>query len=319
MPHVLVVGPIHPAGLDLLRASPGVTAETVEAVTAEDYTPRLPDADALLIRTQPVPRSAVASAPRLKIVSRHGVGTDAVDVGALDERCITLSIVGDVNSRPVAEHAFALLLALAKQVTAYDAATRGTGWETRNAFSSVELWGKTLFVVGFGRIGRIVAGMAAGFGMQVLAYDPFLDAGAIEAAGAIPVGSLAEGLQRADTVTLHVPKAEGGPLLGRDELALLKPEALIVNTARGDLIDADALADALETGTVRGAGLDVFAQEPPSRASRLLRSGRTILSPHAAALTRECAVRMSEVAAQNILDFFAGRLDPRLVVNRARA
>ncbi len=319
MPHVLVAGRIHPAGLDLLRATPGVTVEAVDEVTTEAFAPRVPGADALIIRTQPLPGSVVAAAPRLRIVSRHGVGYDAVDVAALDRRGITLAIVGDVNARPVAEHAFALLLALAKRVPALDAATRGTAWSARDAFSAAELWNKTLLLVGFGRIGRIVAGMAKAFGMRVLAYDPFVDPATVAEAGATPVASLAEGLRRADAVSLHVPRAEGKPLLGAAELALLRPHATVVNTARGDLIDEDALADALEAEALGGAGLDVFAREPPPPDSRLLRSPRVILSPHSAALTGECAARMSEAAARNVVDFFAGTLDPRLVVNRASA
>ena len=315
MPHVLIAGRIHPAGLDLLRATPGMTVDAVDEVTTEAYAPRIGAADALIIRTQPLPGSVVSTAPRLKIVSRHGVGYDAVDVPALDARGIALAIVGDVNSRPVAEHAFALLLALAKRVITFDAATRGSGWGTRNGFSATELWGKTLFLVGLGRIGRIVADMARAFGMEVIAYDPFVDADAVRAAGVTPVASVAEGLRRADAVSLHVPKAEGGALIGAAELALMKPNAVIVNTARGDLIDEAALADALDAGTIAGAGLDVFAQEPPSRDSRLLGSPRAILTPHTAALTQECAARMSAVAAQNVVDFFAGTLDPRLVVN----
>lgn len=316
MPHVLVAGKIHEVGLNLLRSAPGVTLEVIDEVSTATYAPKLPLADALLIRTQPLPGSVVATAPRLKIVSRHGVGYDAVDVPALDARGIALAIVGDVNSRPVAEHAFALLLALAKRVTSFDAATRGEGWDTRNGFSASELWGKTLFVVGFGRIGRIVASMATAFGMEVLTYDPFLNGDAVSSQGATLVESIAEGLQKADVVSLHVPKAEGKPLIGAAELALMRPTAFIINTARGDLIDEDALADALDRGSLAGAGLDVFAQEPLARGSRLLGSERAILTPHSAALTQECAVRMSEAAAKNIIDFFAGTLDPRLVVNR---
>jgi D-3-phosphoglycerate dehydrogenase len=316
MPHVLVAGKIHEAGLRVLRDAPGISFEIVDEVSTESYAPRLPDADALLIRTQPLPGRVIASASRLRIVSRHGVGFDAVDVPALDARGIALATVGDVNSRPVAEHTLALMLAVAKRVPDYDAATRAGHWEVRNGFSAVELSRKTLFLIGFGRIGRLVAGMAAAFGMRIAVYDPFQSAEAIREAGAEPVGSIAAGLATADVVSLHVPKSDGGPLIGAAELALMQPGAILVNTARGDLIDEDALADALDEGRIAGAGLDVFATEPPSGGARLLRSDRTVLSPHSAALTRECAARMSQVAAQNIVDFFDGRLDPRLLANR---
>lgn len=314
MPHVLVAGKIHDAGLNLLRSVADMTVDVVDEVSTESYAPRISEADALLIRTQPLPGAVVANAPRLRIVSRHGVGYDAVDLPALEARGIALAIVGDVNSRAVAEHAFALMLALAKRVTAYDAAVRHGTWGLRNSFSATELWNKRLFLVGFGRIGRLVAGMAHAFGMTVVAYDPFLTPETIRQAGADPVGDLAAGLLEADVVSLHVPRAGGRALIGAAELALLRPGALVVNTARGDLIDEAALADALDAGRIAGAGLDVFGSEPPAAGDRLLGCERAILSPHSAALTHECAARMSEAAARNILDFFEGRLDPRLTV-----
>ncbi len=316
MPHVLVAGRIHESGLDVLRQAPGVTFEMVDAVSTASYAPRLPEADALLIRTQPLPASVLGTAGRLRIVSRHGVGFDAVDVAALDARGIPLAIVGDVNSRPVAEHTLALMLALAKRLPAYDRASRDGAWGIRDSFSATELHGKRLLLIGFGRIGRLVAGMATAFGMAVSAHDPFQGEGAIRAAGAEPAPDLGAALAAADVVSLHVPKAGATPLIGAAELALMRPHALIVNTARGGLVDEDALADALEQGRIGGAGLDVFVDEPPSGGSRLLRCDRAILSPHSAGLTRECAARMGEVAARNIIDFFAGRLDPGLVVNR---
>ena len=319
MPHVLVAGRIHEAGLDVLRQAPGVTFEMVDAVTTESYAPRIPEADALLIRTQPLPASVVGTAGRLRIVSRHGVGFDAVDVPSLDARGIPLTIVGDVNSRPVAEHTLALILALAKRIPSYDRATRDGRWGVRNSFSATELQGKRLLLIGFGRIGRLVAQMAGAFGMLVSAHDPFQTADAIRAAGAEPVASVAEGLRAADVVSLHVPKAGEKPVIGATELALMRSGAMIVNTARGGLIDEGALADAIEGGRVAGAGLDVFSDEPPPGNLRLLRDDRVILTPHSAGLTDECAARMGEVAARNIIDFFDGRLDPRLVVNRPTA
>ena len=314
MPHVLVAGKIHDAGLNLLRCAPGMTVDVVDEVSTESYAPRMRTADALLIRTQPLPGSVVATAPRLQIVSRHGVGYDAVDVPALQSRGIALAIVGDVNSRAVAEHAMALILGLAKRTRAYDAGVRQGNWALRNSFSATELWEKRLFLVGFGRIARLVTTMAAAFGMKVTAYDPFQAAEAIRQGGAEPIGSLAEGLALADVVSLHIPKASGEALIGASELALMKPGALLINTARGDLVDEQALADALEAERIAGAGLDVFGFEPPAAGERLLRCERAILSPHSAALTLECAARMSEAAARNILDFFDGRLDPLLTV-----
>lgn len=315
MPHVLVAGRIHPEGVAVLRAAPGVTFDLIDEVSTESYAPKMPEADALLIRTQPLPASVIAAAPRLKVVSRHGVGYDSVDAAALTARGIPLAVVGDVNSRAVAEHSFALMLALAKRVTAHDRATRDGNWSLRNSFSARELGGRTLLLVGYGRIGRMVGDMARAFGMRVTVHDPFQGAEAVRVTGAEPVASLEEGLAGADIVSLHVPKSGDRALIGVEELALMRPGAFLVNTGRGGLVDEDALADALDAGRLGGAGLDVFLAEPPTGQERLLRSDRVVLSPHIAGLTEECTVRMGEVAARNIVDFFDGRLDPKLVVN----
>lgn len=317
MPHVLVVGPIHASGMAVLQTASGVTLDVVNQPTLQAYAPYVGKAEAILIRTQPMPASVIAAAPLLKVVSRHGVGYDAVDISALNARGIPLAIVGDVNSVSVAEHTMMLMLALSKQATAYDAAVRGTGWGTRNRFTAFELSGKTLLLLGFGRIGRLVAQRAAAFGMRVEAYDPFVAKTAIEAAGAAPVADLDAAYARADVVSVHMPRTDGKAIMGARELALLKPSALVVNTARGGLIEEAALATALSSGKLAGAGLDVFDAEPPPPDHALLKEPRAILSPHIAGLSIESAERMAVSSAQNILDYFAGRLDPSLVVNRA--
>jgi D-3-phosphoglycerate dehydrogenase / 2-oxoglutarate reductase len=316
MPNVLVAGKIHPSGLDLLRSG-GMSIDYVEEVSAASYLPFIDRADAVLIRTQPMPASAIEQASRLSIVSRHGVGYDAVDVEALNRRDIPLAVVGDVNSRPVAEHAMLLLLASAKRLLRYDAAVRTAGLDYRNSLEASELDGKTLLIIGFGRIGRLVAAMARPFGVTSIAFDPFQSAEAVAAAGVEPVRDLATALGQADFVTIHAPKTGTRPLIGASELALMKPGAIIVNTSRGGIVEEAALAEALHAGTIAGAGLDVFELEPPSPDDALLGEDRIVLTPHSASLTRECAARMSIAAAKNILDFFAGRLDPALVVNRA--
>jgi D-3-phosphoglycerate dehydrogenase / 2-oxoglutarate reductase len=173
---VLVAGKIHQAGMELLKARRDVELVTVEPVTAEAYLPLLPRADAVLLRTQPMTAADIAGAPKLKIVSRHGVGYDAVDVAALTARKIPLAIVGDVNSRAVAEHTLMLMLTAARRTVAHHVASTTGNWNERNQFDSVELDGKSLLVLGFGRIGRRVAELARAFGMQVTAYDPYVTA-----------------------------------------------------------------------------------------------------------------------------------------------
>jgi len=315
-PHLLVAGNIHEAGLRLLETQTDVTYDYVPDLLYGSYASLMPKADGLVVRTQPVRADTIESAPRLKIVSRHGVGYDAVDVEALNTRKIPLAIVGDVNSRAVAEHAMMLLLGLSKKIRIYDHAVRNGDWNQRNRFDALELFEKTLLIVGLGRIGRHLLSMARGFRMTILAYDPGLSPEAIKQCGAEPVVSLHEGLSRADLVSLHAPKTGDRPLISKVELAAMRSTAILVNTARGGLIDEEALVDALETKRLRGAGLDVFEEEPLSASSALLFRDDVILTPHTASLTTESAIRMAVTSIQNALDCFAGKLDPALVVNR---
>lgn len=314
MVRILVAGKLHPDGLALLKRD-DIQLDYVEEVSAASYRPYLKNADALLIRTQPLPAEYIAEATRLKIVSRHGVGYDAVDVGALNTRRIPLTVVGDVNSRAVAEHATMLMLAAARRALIFDRKMRNGEWNYRNTLDMDELDGRLLLIVGFGRIGRRLAEIARVLGMEVSAYDRYQPDDVILAEGVRPVGDLNAALREADVVSLHVPRVGDTPLLGAAELALMKRTAIVVNTARGGLIDEAALVEALNEGRLAGAGLDVFVNEPPADDDPLLSCERAVLSPHNAGLTVACARRMAVSAAQNILDHFAGVLDPALVVN----
>lgn len=307
MPHILVAGKIHEAGLEVIKAAKGFTYEQVMDVTYEAYAPLMPKADAVLLRTQPLQADLVAKSPNLKIVSRHGVGYDAVDVAALNARKIALAIVGDVNSRAVAEHTLSLMLAAARRVVAHDHASRNRNWNERNKFDSVELDGKRLLIIGYGRIGRRVGELAKAFGMEIVAYDPFVPEAAKD---------LHAELARADYVTLHMPGAKGA-IIGTNELALMKPSAIIVNAARGGLVDEAALDQALRARKLYAAALDVLVEEPPKPDHPLLSNPHVTISPHNAGLTAECAKRMAVSAAQNIIDYIAGTLDAKLVVNAA--
>ena len=315
MPHVLVAGRIHPAGLGLLEAAPDVTVEIVEEVSEAAYVPRIAGAHGLILRTQPLTAATVAAAPKLEVVARHGVGYDAVDVAALDRRGIPLAIVGDVNAGAVAEHALMLMLAAVKRLGRGDRAVRAGDWAWRNRLEAGELAGRRLLVVGYGRIGKRVARLADAFAMDVAVHDPHVPADAFAGEPVTPAPDLAAALAEAEVVTVHVPKADGA-VLGRAELARLPAGAIVVNTARGGVVDEAALAEALASGRVAAAGLDVFEDEPPPVDHPLLAFDQVVLTPHHAGLTAESAERMAVAAARNVLDHFRGRLDPALVVNR---
>lgn len=314
MPHLLVAGKLHPSGLELLRSAP-VTFDYVEEISEPSYQAFLSKADALVIRTQPLTAASIAKAPGLKIVSRHGVGYDAVDVLALNARGIPLCIVGDVNSSGVAEHAMMLILAGSHRLIAADRATRSGDWGWRNGLQTHEVAGKRLLIVGFGRIGQKLAALAQAFGMEVHAHDPYIPESAWPR-GATRAPDLPAALAKADAVSLHLPRADQA-ILGSAELALMKPTSVIVNTARGGLVDEVALAEALRAGRLGGAGIEVFNAEPPGNDHPLFGLDQAVLTPHNAALTVECAERMALASVQNVLDFFTGTLDPSLIVNRA--
>ena len=317
MPHILVAGKLHPAGIERLKTAADVHFTVVEEVSLESYLPHVGGADAVVLRTQPMTAEVIAAAPKLKIVSRHGVGYDAVDVAALNARAIPLAIVGDVNSRAVAEHTLMLMLAVARQAAQRDAAIRKGDWNVRNRFETVELDGKSLLLAGFGRIGRRVAELAQAFGMTVTAYDPFVKPEAMARLGVRPAADLLKALAQADYVSLHMPGSATGAVIFEEELKAMKPGAILINAARGGLVDETLLDRALREGRLAGAGLDVLKSEPPAPDHPLLTNDRVLLSPHAAGLTAECAARMAIASVQNVLDHFAGRLDPALVVNAA--
>jgi D-3-phosphoglycerate dehydrogenase / 2-oxoglutarate reductase len=314
-PHrVLIAGKVHPAGVQLLRARTDIVVDLIEAVTTDAYRPFLPKADAILIRTQPMTAAEIALSPRLKIVSRHGVGYDAVDVAALNARGIPLAIVGDVNSRAVAEHTLMLMLAAARRAVVHHVASTTGNWNERNRFDSVELDGKQLLVLGFGRIGRRVAELGKAFGMSVTGFDPYVTAEQMTALGVSHAPDMHAALGKADYISVHLPGGNG-PLIGAAELARMKSSAIIVNAARGGIIDELALDKALRDRALRAAALDVLEDEPPAADHPLLSNPYVTISPHNAGLTEECAMRMSIAAAQNILDAFDGRLNTDLVVN----
>jgi len=317
MPHLLVAGKLHPAGVALLQRlhSDGYSYDYVEEVSEASYAPLIDRADALVIRTQPLSAPTVARAGRLKVVSRHGVGYDSVDVAALDARGIALTILGDVNSISVAEHAIMLLLAAAKRARKADSAVRGEGqWDWRNKLEQQEISGKRLLILGYGRSGRYLARMATGFGMEIMAFDPYLEKVGWPKGEVQPVSDLGAALGWADYISVHVPKSDK-PMIGAEEIALMKRGVILVNTARGGVVCETALAEALGSGQIGAAGLDVFEDEPPRPASRLLAYDSVVLSPHIAGLTAECSERMAVGAIGNAIDYLNGSIDPALVVN----
>lgn len=259
------------------------------------------DAEALIVGLDRVDASVLAAAPSLRVVAKHGVGVDNIDLAAAAARGVTVVNAPGSNTGAVADLAFALLLATVRQLVPAHTATAAGRWER---FFGPELTGRTLAVIGFGRIGQAVARRAAGFDMTVVAHDPFVPDERIAELGAQPL-PLEECLRRADAVTLHVPGAGGRPLLDAERIALLKPGAYLVNTARGDLVDEQALADALTSGRLAGAGLDAFATEPPA-GSPLLTAPNVVLTPHMGAFSDDANAAMGTTVVRDIARVLRG-------------
>jgi D-3-phosphoglycerate dehydrogenase len=318
MPKVLIIGAFHPDGMQLFEARPDVSTEIVDGADQAELAEKIRDADAVTIRTALLPASVIERALRLKVVSRHGVGYDNVDLEALTARKIPLAIAADANATAVAEHVLYFMLALAKQGLRYDRATREGQWAVRNSLEAVDLLGRRVLVMGFGRIGREVAKRCAAFGMAVGVYDPYVQANVIEAAGdyrSIPDFEAA--LPETDILTVHMPLGpESKSLIGAHELSRLPAHAFVINAARGGIIDESALYDALSSGRIAGAALDVFDQEPPPEDHPLFALDNVILTPHSAGLSKEAAIRMAISTARNALAGIDGKLDPTMVVNR---
>jgi D-3-phosphoglycerate dehydrogenase len=243
----------------------------------------------------------------MKVVARIGVGYDAVDVPALSKRDVPLMVAGTANSPSVAEQAVFMMLTLAKRAVELHALVKDGKWGTRLAVLPFDLFGKTLLIVGFGRIGTRTAKRCLAMEMNVLVYDPYKSPDEIKAAGCEPVTDLDAALPRADFVSLHCPKTkETNGLMDAAKLARMKPTSYLVNTARGGIVVESALYDALVAKKLGGAGLDVFEQEPPPIGHKLFDLPNVIIAPHVAGVTREALNRMGEQTAKNMLSVLDG-------------
>lgn len=310
--HILIADEILPEGLAILRAAPDVQFDDVRLSRAELLS-RLGDYDAVIVRSgTPVDRALLEAGPRLQVLARAGRAYDNIDVAAATERGVMVMNTPQPSSIAAAEHTLALLLALCRRIPAADAAVRQGAWD-RAPYLGTQLYGKTLGLIGFGRVGRLVAQRAMAFGLRVLAYDPYQDEETTRQLK-VTAATFDEVLTRADFLSLHAgftPDTVG--LIGRAELARLKPGAYLINCAHGALVDEAALYDALVSGHLGGAALDVFRVEPPPP-SPLLQLPNVVYSPHLGASTLEAQRDVSAQIAQQVLDALRG-VDYRNVVN----
>jgi D-3-phosphoglycerate dehydrogenase / 2-oxoglutarate reductase len=288
--------------------------EQVVLLTEDDTLREMQGFDAAIAGSEPYTDRVLAElAPRLRVISRNGVGYDQIDVAAATVRNIAVTITPAGNHGAVAEHAFALMLAVARRIVTGAVDTKAGHWRRRLAF--IPLRGSTLGIVGLGRIGCSVATRAKAFGMRVIACDQFPNRKFAQECG-IELVELDEILAQSDFITLHAPSTpETRDLINRQSLARMKPGSVLINTARGGLVNEADLYDALKSGHLAGAGLDVLKVEPPAADHPLLSLDNVIVTPHLAAFDTQAREDMATGAAQNIIDLLAGRWPEGSVVN----
>jgi D-3-phosphoglycerate dehydrogenase len=295
-------------GIAIIRARDDIETVIYPAgIVQAEFLPLLTDCAGIALSGTPFRQTEMDAAPAMQVVARIGVGYDAVEVPALTARKVPLMVAGTANSTSVAEQAFHLMISLAKKHEALDALVKDGKWADRHGGLPMEMSGKTVLIVGFGRIGTRQARRCLGFDMNVLIYDPYMDPAKIAAAGCQAVSDLDAALPQVDFVSIHCPKnPETIGMFNAARLARMKKGAFIVNTARGGIIDETALHGALTSGHIAGAGLDVFDLEPTPVNNPLLKLSNVIASPHMAGVTVEAVAAMAEATARNILSVLDG-------------
>lgn len=303
--HVVVVAqPIATQGMDLL-AGEGLDVRTLSRCDRAELLAAVEEADGLLVRNATVDREIIEAGRRLKVISRHGAGLETIDLGAAAEKGVQVTYTPQANHLSVAEHVLAMILVLAKNMLRADKAIRGGHFDFRNEHYGIELGGATLGVIGLGSIGTALARKAsAGLDMRVVGYDPYA---VVPPSGVEMTRDLKQLLAEADFVSLNValtPETEG--LIGKEQLALMKPTAYLINCARAAVVVEDDLIAALREGRLAGAGVDVFSEDPPSPDNPWFKLEQTVLTPHMAAHTTAAMSRMAVQAAQGIVEVLKG-------------
>lgn len=298
-----------PNGIERLQAAEATVYDPALWQDRPRLFAQLAECRALIVRNQTrVDAELLAHAPELRVVGRLGVGLDNLDLNALRQRNITVVAGGNANAISVAEYTLAAMLALARKLPAADAATKGGAWDRATFGAGVELYGKTLGLIGLGDIGARVAKRAVAFGMRIVAHDPLITPAHFAAAEFdVRLVALDELLRESDFISLHVPLLPStANLINAERLALMKPTAVLINTSRGGILDEAALVRALREDRLGGAALDVRAQEPPGEDDLLTRCDRVLLTPHIAGLTVEAQARVCTAVAQDVLRVLRG-------------
>ena len=311
MKKILVIQPIHEEGINLLKDNSDFEYEVVDNVDTEFLKSKIKDCDGISIRTAKLSGEVIEAANNLKIISRHGVGYDNIDLEVSKKKDITLAITATANAVAVAEHVMFMILNISKRGSMYDDTVKSGKFNERNKLpKTVELWNKNILIAGFGRIGQALIKRCLGFEMNVFVFDPFVSKEFIEKRGGTKVDNLSETSKDMDAMSLHIPlNDETKNIINYELLKSMKKNCIIINAARGGIVNEVDLDRALNENLIFGAGLDVFETEPPAESNPLLKNKKVFLSPHSAAFTEECMTRMGKETIQNIFDFFDGSLE----------
>ena len=317
MPKIAIVDKIHIDGIKLLKDNPKFQYEIIEDLSKKNLMSKLPNFDGITLRRGKIDSEILEKCKNLKVISRHGVGYDNVDIKFLKKKNITLLVTATTASVSPAEHIMFMILNISKGMSLYDDAVRS------GKFGSVmhmekftfELSNKKILIVGFGRIGRKLIKRCLGFEMKVYVYDPYVDKKTIESFGGTKVDELDDCLKKVDILSLSVPLTEKTHnMINLEKMKIMKKTAIIINASRGGVVNEKDLNESLNSGILYGAGLDVFEKEPPDKDNPILKNKKIILSPHAATFTKECASSMSIETVQNVIDFFENKLNKKMVV-----
>ena len=312
-----IIQKIHDEGLKILDNNKDFEYEILDDVSEENLLKKIHLYDGVTLRVSKLSNNLLSKAPKLKVISRHGVGYDNVDTTYLKDNNITLLITATANAVAVSEHVFYLMLTISKNFLNLDNEVRSGNFKNNiNIFPTFELHNKEILIAGFGRIGKNLIKKCIGFDMNVKVYDPFVDEKIINDFGGKKIENFDNALITADYLSIHMPLNEKTKnLINLKKMKKMKKTAVIINTARGGIVNEDDLNQALNDKIILAAGLDVFNKEPINLDNPLLKNKKVILSPHTAALTNECKIRMGKETAQNIIDFFEKKINKNMLVN----
>jgi D-3-phosphoglycerate dehydrogenase len=315
---IAIVGAIHELGWELLQ-SRGHTIIDISDTSISSLKKELADVSGIVLRTAQMPNEVIDACPHLQIIGRHGVGYDNVDLNYLSQKNIALGVTGTANAVSVAEHVMTFFLQLTKNIHLSDELTRKGEFQNKgNLPPFFELYQKNVLILGFGRIGQAVAKRCLGFEMNVYVYDPYVEVKIIEESNCHPI-SINEGFQIADFISIHLPlNQETNSLINRQSFQEMKNNCVIVNTARGGIINEQDLYDALKENKIQAAGLDVFEQEPPPKNHPLFALPNILVTPHNAALSLECRKRMAIEVCETVSFYLKDKekLNIQNIINR---